>query len=330
MSFLGIDVGTSGTKALLLSPDGRVLATAESPHLLLTPRPGWTEQAPENWWTAAILATKAALKKSKTPARNIKAIGLSGQMHGSVFLNTARPSPPPRAPLERPANRRPMRTNRTNSRWPQRTDPQGLQPRPHRLHRPKNSLVPKTRTPNLRQMPANPPPQGLPPLPPHRRIRLRIFRRIRHPPPRRQKSPLASRVHRQTRSGSHAPPTLDRIPGNQRHTHSRRRTTPGPHPRHPRHRQARAIRPPVPSAAASSPPASSPPPWAPPASSSPPPTPPKPIPTAASTPCATPSPKPGASSDACSLRAGHSNTSATSSSTPKHAASKTPAISTPA
>jgi xylulokinase len=87
MPFLGIDIGTSATKTLLLSETGRVLATAESPHPISTPKPGWSEQNPEDWWTATQLATKSVLKKSKTKPTEIRAIGLSGQMHGSTFLD---------------------------------------------------------------------------------------------------------------------------------------------------------------------------------------------------------------------------------------------------
>ena len=87
MHFLGLDVGTSGTKALLLSPTGKVLATAESPHELLTPKPGWSEQDPEEWFSAATNATHAVLKKSRIKPAEVHAIGLSGQMHGSVFLD---------------------------------------------------------------------------------------------------------------------------------------------------------------------------------------------------------------------------------------------------
>ncbi len=86
MALLGIDIGTSGTKVLLLSEKGGILATAESPHELKTPKPGWTEQDPENWWQAVKKATAAALKKAKIKGDQITAIGLSGQMHGSVFL----------------------------------------------------------------------------------------------------------------------------------------------------------------------------------------------------------------------------------------------------
>ncbi len=86
MALLGLDIGTSATKALLLSADGVVLATAESPHALETPRPGWTQQAPEDWWQACLTSTSKVLRKAKIKAAQISAIGLSGQMHGSVFL----------------------------------------------------------------------------------------------------------------------------------------------------------------------------------------------------------------------------------------------------
>jgi len=83
---LGIDIGTSGTKTLICDEDGAVLATAMAEHPIFSPKPGWSEQAPEDWWQATILATKAVLKKAKVKSADISAIGLSGQMHGSVFL----------------------------------------------------------------------------------------------------------------------------------------------------------------------------------------------------------------------------------------------------
>ena len=83
---LGIDIGTSGTKTLICDEDGKVLATAMAEHPISSPRPGWSEQDPEDWWQATCLATKAALKKGKIKPADIGGIGLSGQMHGSVFL----------------------------------------------------------------------------------------------------------------------------------------------------------------------------------------------------------------------------------------------------
>ena len=83
---LGIDIGTSGTKTLVCDEDGTVLATAMAEHPISSPKPGWSEQNPEDWWQATCAATKAVLKKAKLKGTDIGGVGLSGQMHGSVFL----------------------------------------------------------------------------------------------------------------------------------------------------------------------------------------------------------------------------------------------------
>jgi len=83
---LGIDIGTSGTKTLLCDEAGKVLATAMSEHPIHSPKPGWSEQDPQDWWRAACIATKAVLKKAGVKPGDVRGIGLSGQMHGSVFL----------------------------------------------------------------------------------------------------------------------------------------------------------------------------------------------------------------------------------------------------
>ena len=77
---VGLDVGTTGVKALAIVDDGSVLATAEEGYPLSTPQPGWAEQDPEDWWRAAQHALAAL---DVEPA----AIGLSGQMHGLVVLD---------------------------------------------------------------------------------------------------------------------------------------------------------------------------------------------------------------------------------------------------
>jgi xylulokinase len=79
-TLVGLDVGTSGVKGVAISPSGEVLATAEEPYPLSTPRPGWAEQDPEDWWGAA-QACLARLPEGP--------IGLSGQMHGLVVLDSA-------------------------------------------------------------------------------------------------------------------------------------------------------------------------------------------------------------------------------------------------
>jgi len=74
---IGLDVGTSGVKAVAISHDGRVLASAEEGYALSTPRPGWAEQDPEDWWNAA----QACLERLPDGP-----VGLSGQMHGLVVV----------------------------------------------------------------------------------------------------------------------------------------------------------------------------------------------------------------------------------------------------
>ena len=73
---LGIDIGTSGTKTLVCDADGKVLATAMAEHPISSPKPGWSEQNPEDWWQATIAATKAVLKKAKVKPSDVSAIGL--------------------------------------------------------------------------------------------------------------------------------------------------------------------------------------------------------------------------------------------------------------
>lgn len=87
MSFLlGIDIGTSGTKTLICDHRGRVKATAMAKHDIASPKPGWSQQDPLQWWSATCKATRAILRKAKIKGDQVTAIGLSGQMHGSVFL----------------------------------------------------------------------------------------------------------------------------------------------------------------------------------------------------------------------------------------------------
>jgi xylulokinase len=86
--YLGIDVGTSGTKTLAIREDGTILASATALYPLSTPKPGWSEQDPEHWWQAAIQSVQQVLTKGKISAGEVAGIGLSGQMHGSVFLNS--------------------------------------------------------------------------------------------------------------------------------------------------------------------------------------------------------------------------------------------------
>jgi len=86
---LGLDIGTTGVKALLIDEAGRTLASHTDEYPLLTPRPGWAEQDPAEWWRATISATKAVIAAARVKGEEIAGIGLSGQMHSSVFLDKA-------------------------------------------------------------------------------------------------------------------------------------------------------------------------------------------------------------------------------------------------
>lgn len=84
---LGIDVGTSAVKALLVEPDGTIAARCSKPYPLMTPQPGWSEQRPTDWWAGSCTAIKEILRTSGVDPSRIKAIGLTGQMHGMVPLD---------------------------------------------------------------------------------------------------------------------------------------------------------------------------------------------------------------------------------------------------
>ncbi|MHC4294648.1 MAG: FGGY family carbohydrate kinase, partial [Planctomycetota bacterium] len=87
--YLGIDVGTSGTKALIMNARAKVLATALADYGVSTPKPLWSEQDPQDWWAATLKATRACIRKAKINGKQIAGIGLSGQMHGLVVTNAA-------------------------------------------------------------------------------------------------------------------------------------------------------------------------------------------------------------------------------------------------
>ena len=86
-NLIGIDIGTSGTKTILISQRGRVLASKTVEYPLLTPKPGWAEQDPEAWWKATQASCRAVMRASGVAKDSIAGISFSGQMHGSVFLD---------------------------------------------------------------------------------------------------------------------------------------------------------------------------------------------------------------------------------------------------
>jgi xylulokinase len=85
--FLGIDLGTSSVKLLLMSEDGKVVQTVSKDYPVYYPKPGWAEQNPEDWWQATKDGIKEIIEKSGIDEGKICSIGLSGQMHGLVLLD---------------------------------------------------------------------------------------------------------------------------------------------------------------------------------------------------------------------------------------------------
>ncbi|HEV2464155.1 MAG TPA: xylulokinase [Acidobacteriaceae bacterium] len=85
--FLGLDIGTGGTRAVLVNSRGTLVASASCEHApFRSPRPGWAEQDPEDWWRAAREAIREVVAAS---GARIDAVGLTGQMHGAVMLDSA-------------------------------------------------------------------------------------------------------------------------------------------------------------------------------------------------------------------------------------------------
>ena len=88
MSYLiGIDIGTTGTKTILVDEKGNQLASALEEYPLYTPHPKWAEQEPEDWWKATVNTIREVIEKAEINNADIRGIGLSGQMHGLVIMD---------------------------------------------------------------------------------------------------------------------------------------------------------------------------------------------------------------------------------------------------
>jgi xylulokinase len=87
--FIGIDLGTSAIKSILVGEDGRVIATASEPLQVSRPAPGFSEQDPESWWNATIAGLDTLAKQAPREMAAVRGIGLSGQMHGATLIDKA-------------------------------------------------------------------------------------------------------------------------------------------------------------------------------------------------------------------------------------------------
>jgi xylulokinase len=88
--FLGIDVSTTGAKALLIDERGHVAASATTALTLQTPKPLWSEQDPHEWWKGTAASVRKALVDAGAKGEDVAAVGLTGQMHGLVLLDAER------------------------------------------------------------------------------------------------------------------------------------------------------------------------------------------------------------------------------------------------
>jgi xylulokinase len=85
MALLGIDLGTSSVKVIILDTQGRTISTSKAGYTVMIPQPGWSESDPNAWWSATVSAVQTA--REQAPQARITAIGLSGQMHGVVLTD---------------------------------------------------------------------------------------------------------------------------------------------------------------------------------------------------------------------------------------------------
>ncbi|GAI82581.1 unnamed protein product, partial [marine sediment metagenome] len=81
-NMLGIDLGTSSVKAVVVNEEGLPLGIGMQEYPIEIPKPGWAEQSPEVWWDSTVVAVQQAVRRARV---SINAIGLSGQMHGLVL-----------------------------------------------------------------------------------------------------------------------------------------------------------------------------------------------------------------------------------------------------
>ena len=130
--YLGIDLGTSEVKVVLLEESGEITASASAPLEVLRPQPRWSEQSAESWWKAALVAVDKLEASHAARLGSVRGIGLSGQMHGATLLDGADQP----AAAGHPVERRPLRRGVPRARDARAADARHhRQPGHARLHR---------------------------------------------------------------------------------------------------------------------------------------------------------------------------------------------------
>ena len=138
---IGLDIGTSGAKCILVDDKGAVLASSTQEYPLSTPKPGWAEQNPQDWWDAVVRGLKVILPKANVPKDQIAGVSFSGQMHGLVALGQGLERHPPRHPLVRQPHAETVRLDHRKGRRPFRPAHLHQQPDAGRLYRRQTHLV---------------------------------------------------------------------------------------------------------------------------------------------------------------------------------------------
>ncbi len=198
--FLGIDVGTGGTRAVLVDRRGLVVASAASEHAAIrSEHIGWAEQEPEDWWRAARKAITGAMAAAELTGAEIRFRRPHRPDARMRHARRRRQGPAPRTHLVRPENPARVRLAGRKDR-PRAPDRTHLQSRPAQLYPHQTALGQSPSAGNLRPHRPRSLPQGLRPLSPDRRVRHRHAGGQRNPASRRRQPPLVGRSGRRCRN----------------------------------------------------------------------------------------------------------------------------------
>ena len=216
--YLGIDVGTTAVKALVVNELGSVVGEAESPLEVSVPRHGWAEQNPSDWWQGTVHAVRAAC--AQADIHEVESIGLSGQMHSSVVLGRCGHGAQARDTVERRSHHRPVPPHNRQCRQDGPASA-GRQPRPRGIHRAQAAVDARRAAQPVRAGTHAPSAKGLCAPDYDRREGNRAFRRRWHPAVRHTAGSLVGRDDRRAPTRSRDSPTRPTFDRRDRRTHDR-------------------------------------------------------------------------------------------------------------
>ncbi len=177
MLYIGIDLGTSAVKLLLMDEKGSILHQVSREYPVEYPHPGWSQQNPEDWWLRVQEGITTLLKDQE--AHKVKGIGVAGQMHGLVALDSSGQVIRP-AILWNDSRTQPQTDSLNQSPGKEALSRPDRQHCLRRIYRPQAALDASGGAQSVCSDCKNSPAQGLHQLPPHRRPFHRLLRRFRH------------------------------------------------------------------------------------------------------------------------------------------------------